>query len=341
MQQFKKINKGDKIGVCAPSMGCGEEFYYKNRSDYATKVFEKLGHEIVFTKHCFGNTFARSCDAKTRAEEFEQLFFDKDIKGIISMAGGEFELEILPYLNFNKIKKAENKFFQGFSDNTCLSFLLATACDKTSVYGSNYCAFGMKKWHKSIQDNYDYLCGKEVEQLSYKKYEVESDRKTLGKELNGYNLTEKTQPKILSGEKEVNLSGIVIGGCLDILSHICGTKFDKTKEFVKKHKDEGIIWFFESCDLNVLEQLRCIWKLKNAGWFEGAKGFLIGRPLNKEPLFGCDYKDANYEHLKDLNVPVVIDLDIGHTSPNWFIINGGKAQFSCNKKGAKIKFEKI
>ena len=113
----------------------------------------------------------------------------------------------------------------------------------------------------------------------------------------------------------------------------------EVKDFVKRNKDKGIIWFFESCDLNVLEQLRVIWKLKNAGWFEGVKAVLIGRPLNTTPLFDYDYKQANYEHLKDLNVPVVIDLDIGHTSPNWTIVNGATTHFTFDGKKAKIMFE--
>ena len=159
MQNFEPLKKGDKIGVCAPSMGCGEG-YYQKRCDNAVKNFKKLGHEIVFTENSFGNVLARSSDAKTRAKEFEQLFFDDQIKGIISMAGGEFEMEMLPYINFDKIKKAKNKFFQGFSDNTCLSFLLATLCDKTSVYASNFCNFGMKKWHKSLKYLYLFYRGR-------------------------------------------------------------------------------------------------------------------------------------------------------------------------------------
>ena len=340
MQNFKNLTQNGKIGICAPSLGCDEHFYYLNRCKNAVKNFNKLGHEVVFTEHCFGNKMGRSADARIRAEEFEKLFFDDSVEAIISMAGGEFELEILPYLNYKKLKKAKNKIFQGFSDNCCLSFILTTMCDKTSIYGHNLFTFGMKKWHKSIQDNYNFLIGKEVEQISFNKYEIESNRKVEGNELNGFNLTEKTCPTILSGESQIELSGRIIGGNLDVLSCICGTKFDNVKSFIKKYKKDGIIWFFESCDLSVLDQSRAIWKLKNTGWFEGAKGFLIGRPLKKETMFDVDYLQANYENLKDLDVPVVIDLDISHTSPNWFMVNGGKATFNCNKKQAKIKFVK-
>ena len=104
MKYFEFLKKGDKIGVCAPSLGCGDADYYKKRCQNAVNNFNKKGIEINFSEHAFGNTNGRSSDAKIRAREFEQMFFRDDIKGIISMAGGEFMLEILPYINFKKLK---------------------------------------------------------------------------------------------------------------------------------------------------------------------------------------------------------------------------------------------
>lgn len=339
MQYFEFLKKGDLVGIVAPSMGAGQEDYRINRVNQASRQFKKKGINTIFCDNAFNNFNARSSDAKTRAEEFEKFFFDESIKGLISVAGGEFELEVLPYLNFNKIKNAKNKFFQGMSDNTCIGFLLPTICDKASVYASNFSTFGMKKWHSSIENNFNFLCGKNAIQLSFKKMEIESRRHEKGRELDGYNLTQKTNPKILTGEREVKFSGRIVGGNLDILSHICGTKFDNVKNFIKKYKDDGIIWFFESCDLNVLEQSRCIWKLKNAGWFENAKAFLIGRPLNTQELFDCNYMQCNLENLKSFNVPVIIDLDIGHTAPTWYVLNGAIAHFEMKNNVAKIDYE--
>lgn len=338
MEYFNFLTKGDTIGIVAPSMGVSDPSR-KMSCDNAIKNFNKKGINIKFSDNCFNNNYARSCSAETRASEFENFFLDNNLKGLISIAGGEFELEVLSHINFNKLKKAPNKFFQGMSDNTCLGFTLATICDKASIYSSNLLSFGMKKWHSTLTDNFNFLCGNVCTQISNKKMEVESKRREPGNELCGYNLTKKTHPKILMGDKEIKFSGRIIGGCLDILSHICGTKFDNVKNFVKKYKDDGIIWFFESCDLNVLEQSRCIWKLKNAGWFENAKAFLIGRPLNTESLFDCSYEDCNLENLKSFGVPVVIDLDIGHTAPTWYIVNGAIANFEMKNNVAKINFE--
>lgn len=342
MKYFEFLQKGDKVGVCAPSLGCGELDYYKLRCENAVKNFDKKGIEIEFSKHAFGNNKGRSADAKTRANEFEQMFLNKDIKGIISMAGGEFMLEILPYINFEHIKTQQNKFFQGFSDNTCLTFLLTTLCDFATIYGANFPSFGMKKLELGLKDNFNFLFGKNKKQTSFSKMESNDDfRHNSGHELEGYKLDTKTNPVCLTGQENVNLSGRLLGGCLDVLTCICGTQFDKVKEFTQNYKKDGILWYLESCDLSVPAQCRALWQLKNAGWFENAKGIIIGRALNKETAFDYTYFEANLEHLKDLGIPVIIDADIGHTNPTWYLVNGSLATFKFSKNKAIIDFKLV
>lgn len=339
MKYFNFLKKGQKIGVCAPSMGC-DNGWRKTRCDNAVKNLNKLGFEVEFSPHAFGNNKARSCSASERAKEFEEMFLNDDISGIISMAGGEFMVEILPYINFEKLKKAKPKFFQGYSDNTCLTFLLTTICDIATIYGKNFGTFGMKRLHKSLKQNIDFLIGKNYLQLSYNKYESDADYKKENRTgLECFNAKTKTQPVILTGQKEVEFRGRLIGGCLDILCGICGTKFDKVKDFIKKYKQDGFIWYLASCDLNVLAQTRALWQLKNAGWFEGVKGFILGRALNQETLFDYNYFEANLEHLKDFNVPVVINADVGHTNPSWYMLNGSIATFKFKNSKASIQFD--
>ena len=60
-----------------------------------------------------------------------------------------------------------------------------------------------------------------------------------------------------------------------------------------------------------------------AGWFDTAKGFLIGRNANafKKEEFGLNRFNA-IDVLKDLNVPILIDVDLGHLPPTMPIICG-------------------
>lgn len=53
----------------------------------------------------------------------------------------------------------------------------------------------------------------------------------------------------------------------DCLVNLLGTEFDKVQEFTEKYQDDGIIWFLESCDLNVMSIRRAVWQMKHADGF--------------------------------------------------------------------------
>lgn len=336
--KYPEFLKKGKIGVCAPSLGCTIDPYLK-RCENAIKTLTKKGHEIAFSESCFEQEKCRSATKEIRAKEFEETYFREDIDAVVSMAGGEFMMEILPHINFNKIKNAKPKFFMGASDNANLTFLLPVNCDVASIYGVCFPTFGMKKWHKAVQDNYDLLTGKKLSFSSYKKYEIENPhKKEEGHELDGYYCTEKVKWEILTGEKEVNLKGRLIGGCLDVLTHLAGTKFCKIDDFNKRYKDDGIIWYLESCDLNVLEQARSLWFLRENGWFKNVKAFLIGRPQLTETMMDIDYKEAVLSQLKEFNVPIIIDIDVGHVAPSIPMLNGSVAKVQVKGGVGNIEF---
>ena len=71
---------------------------------------------------------------------------------LISCGGGELMCEILGYVDWDKIVKAEPKWFMGYSDNTNFTFLLNTIADTASVYGPCAAAFGADKLHNSQLD---------------------------------------------------------------------------------------------------------------------------------------------------------------------------------------------
>ena len=325
------------IGVCAPSFGSTIEPYI-SRLNNAIKTMEEKGHKVVLTDSVRKMRKARSASAKTRAKEFLELYNDETVDVIISEAGGELMCEILDHIDFDKLKESDPKWFLGFSDNTNLAFLLPTLSDVASIYGVCFPEFGMNPWYKTINDTYLMLKGEKLITSNLPKYETISLKKEPGNELASYNLTEKSIWSNLSKEDVFKVEGRVLAGCLDILAMLCGTKYDKVKEFNEKYKDEGIIWFVESCDLNVLSQLRAFWQLKHAGWFKNAKAIIIGRANIKEEMFDINYKEANFSELKSLGIPIVIDADFGHVAPSFPIISGGYAKVDYKKGKCKIEY---
>ena len=338
MKYSDNLKKGATIGVVAPSLGLVIEPYLM-RAHSAIKKFESLGYKVKLCNSLFKCEDFRSADAATRAKEFMDMYLDEEVDVVFSAAGGEFMTEILPYIDFEKLKKAKPKYFIGFSDNTTLTFTLSTIADVAAIYGNHFPEFGMTEWHSTLIEQMEYLEGTRREFDSLDSYESESLKKIEGMGLSSYNLTEQPDLCCLTGEKEFSIKGRLIGGCTDILLCILGTKFDKTKEFLARYKEDGFIWFLESCDLNVCAQSRAFWQMKNADWFEGCKAIIIGRPRDREEVFGIDYKKANIMHLKDLGVPVLINADFGHFAPINPMISGAITQITFKDEKLNMKYE--
>lgn len=331
MRYPKFLPSKGTIGFAAPSFGCATE-PYKSSFDNALAKFKRKGYSVKLGPNCYASKgIGISNSPELCAQELEDMYTGADSDVLISCGGGELMCEILDYLNFDHIRAAEPKWYMGFSDNTNFTFLLTTICDVASIYGPCAGTFGMRRWHKSLQDAFDLLTGEKLSVGSYGKWEIEGLRDE-DNPLAPYNLTEKTIIKsyIPDGGDSAAFSGRLVGGCLDCLVHFAGTKFDRVSEFSERYADDGIIWYLEACDLNVFSIRRSIWQLVNAGWFEHVRGFLIGRPrLFGEDMMGLDQYSAVTELLKRYNVPIIMDLDIGHLPPMMPLINGSIANVSC------------
>ena len=230
-------------------------------------------------------------------------------------------------------------WYMGFSDNTNMTFLLPVLCDTAAIYAPCAPAFGMREWHKSIHDAFGLLTGTVSEVRGYNLWEKES-LKTEENPLEPYNVTEKRETKYYNcNGNKAELSGRLIGGCLDCLSTLTGTKYDKVAEFNERYKEDGIIWFLEACDLNVMGIRRALWQLAHAGWFKYVKGFLVGRPYCfGEEIFGLDQYKAVTGILDEYNVPVIMDLDIGHLPPMMPLVPGAKADILADGNNISVKF---
>ena len=345
------LSENGTIGFIAPSFGCNIEPYqsaFKN----ALKTFQEKGYQTKLGPNCFeGSGIGISNTPEKCAQEFMDAWQDGDSDILISCGGGELMCEILPYVDFDKIKNTPAKWFEGYSDNTNLAFLLATICDTAAIYGPCAPAFGMEPWHASLEDAFSILTGDSACKADtdggaisftvrgFDLYEIES-LKDEEHPLVPYNVTQPVIRKRFL-DHDTAFSGRLVGGCLDILCMLCGTKYDQVKAFNERYADDGVIWFLEACDLNVLSIRRAIWQLSEAGWFANAKGFLIGRPLNGEALFGLDQYDAVTKILEKYNVPILMDLDIGHLPPMMPLIEGSMADVKMTGNDLSITMHLI
>lgn len=331
MRYPRNLPAGGTVGFPAPSFGCAAE-PYRTAFEHALKKFEGMGYKTIpgpNARAALGVGISNT--PQECAREFMEMYLSADSDCLISCGGGELMCEILPYLDWEKLAGAPPKWFMGYSDNTNLTFLLATLADTASVYGPCAGSFGMEPLHGSLTDALGILTGKKSSVESYGLWEKDS-LKDETNPLAPYNLTEKLEMHSYIGREpseNVGFHGRLLGGCLDVLANLAGTPYDRVREFAERYQEDGIVWFLEACDLNVFGIRRAMWQLDQAGWFRYVKGFLVGRPANGETMINLDAKEAILQVAGSKGVPVVLDADIGHRPPMMPLVVGSVAEVTA------------
>lgn len=329
MRYPEKLKIGDTIGICAPSSGTVEPEKLE-KLDKAIEQFKELGYKVIETASVRKDVQGRSAEGVVRAQEFMELWENKDVKLIIYAGGGDFLMEMLDYIDFSELKKSKPKWTQGFSDITHLSFLLNTICDMPSIYCENVKDYGMATWHKNLEDALKIASGEEIIQTSFEKYQDQKEDNADGT----YNLTNEVKWNNITGEEKIEIKGRTIGGCLDCVETLIGTEFDKVKEYVEKYKNDGIVWFLECYEMNTPLLQRILWKMKHAGYFKYCKGIVFGRSLMMREDYDVSEEQAILEAIGDLDLPIITGADIGHVPPQLAITQGAILKVtSQNGKG--------
>ncbi len=334
-----KINKGECIGVTATSAGL-DDIRDLNKLENAIKNINNLGYKVIETPNVRLKDNFVSSSGKQRAEEFLRLWNDNSIKYIIAARGGEFLMEMIPFLSKMYISMDKPKWIQGFSDTSLLLFYLTTNFNLATIHASNFSTYGMKNLHSSLLKSIEFVSNIDIPlvQENYKLYEEECLYRQDGMELEPFNLTKEVVYKNLYNREYDKFEGRLIGGCIDVLKIIIGTEFDNTLDFCNQFND-GMIWYLENCEMSIFDFYRSLWQMKNAGWFKNSNGFLIGRTRANIKVDDFSYEDVLHNIFDDLNVPVIYDVDFGHVAPQWTMINGSYANFEYKNGSGLIKQE--
>ncbi len=344
MRYPKSITKGGSIGFLAPSFGCNIE-PYKSAFNNALEKFQNMGYQVKLGPNCYaGEGVGISNKPEKCGAEINEMFQSTETDVLMSCGGGELMCEVLPYVDFTQIAENEPKWYMGYSDNTNLTYLLTTLTDTASIYAPCAPAFGMEPWHPSLDDAFGIMTGETKTVKTYGKWEKES-LKDPENPLVPYNVTEDVQIRTYVGDElqhpdaNVSFEGRLIGGCMDCLVNLLGTRFDKTTDFLDRYKEDGFVWFLEACDLNVFSIRRAMWQMEEAGWFNHVKGFLIGRPLNGSTMFGLDAYEAVLAVAGKKNVPVIFDVDLGHLPPMMPIVCGSYGEIKVQNNDVQVSMK--
>ncbi len=347
------LKAGDTIGITAPSYGAAIE-PYSLLIDISEKNIKERGYKILEGKTArLGDGIGISTDPRVAAKELVEFYKREDINAIISAGGGELMNETITHVDFDELKAYKPKWFVGYSDNTNFIFPLVTTTGVQGIYGPCISGFA-KVWEDTEKDTFALLEGTKSSFKGYDRF-VEPSEEEQGQIVEytdeylraPYSFNANRQlvsfiPEggrlIPAGDRPIEMKGVLLGGCLDILVNMVGTRFDRMAEFNRTNPE--VIWVLEACDLTPMDIRRSIWNLREAGWFENARGFVFGRPRTswKKNMLGADQYNAATEVLGEMGVPVVMDAEIGHIDPMLPVVMGAMADISVKDNNLLLNY---
>ena len=317
------LKENDLIGICAPSKGVGHKL---DELEESLEVIRQNGYRIRETESVRKNS-DRSASAKKRARELEELVVDPEVSAVLCAAGGDYMLEMMPYVDFEKIRE-NPKWIIGMSDPTNILYTVTTKLDIATLYGFNGAGFTLKAG-RAQNTFFRYLKGSTVKQNSYGRY------LSFLNEINGIRHFEKVR---WIAKKDMKIEGRLIGGCIECIEKLIGTSLDETGAFLERRKGDGIIWYFDIFSMSAYDFYLTLLQYRNAGWFKYCKGVLIGRvafPRVDDPKL--DYIKAADKALG--KIPHICEMDIGHTSPGMTLINGALCRVEYRDGKGSISFQ--
>ena len=318
----KYLSDNDTLGVTACSCGVLKKI---NKYEDSINNVKSVGKFNIIETSNVRTDGVVSSDRYTRKNELESLYKDDNVKAITIASGGDFLSDMLSILDYDTIRN-NVKWLCGSSDPTSLLFTVTTNLDSATIYSPcNMSGFNISPLHESYVNYFEILKGNLVKQCKYDTYEGESFTDEMD-----------TPNEWLNINGNVDESGILIGGCIDSLKDVIGTKFDKTKEFIDKYKDKGIIWYFDIFSMTSEGLYNTLVQFRNAGWFDNCKAILFSKVCIPNT-----YVDMTYEELIEKAIPdikVIYKFDVGHVKPSFTMINGSYVRVVSNENEGYLEY---
>jgi len=308
-----RLQSGDEIRVIAPARGI--KIIGQDTRDIAQKRFEKMGYKVSFATNATDDNWDMlgSTSIEKRVADIHEAFKDTNVKAIFTIIGGANSNQLLSYLDYDLIK-SNPKIFCGFSDITALLNGIYAQTGLVTFSGPHYSSIGMLNGCEYTLENLQIM-------LSGKRKNNVSPSKEWSDDLWFLNQEERT---FIPNEGYWNIhngyaSGTIVGGNLCTFTLLLGSKY--RPEF----KPDTILFIEDTEKSDIAEFERDLQSLLYQPDFGNVKGLVIGR-FQKGSKVSREQLEFIINTKKELvNLPVIANVDFGHTTPLLTIPIGGTA----------------
>jgi muramoyltetrapeptide carboxypeptidase len=293
----KRLAAGNTVALVSPASATFQSVDVQ----IARESLEAVGLTVRLGAHMMERHGYLGGGDKARAADINALFADTDVAAIHPIRGGWGSSRLLPYLDFDVIRR-NPKIVLGYSDITALLLSIHARTGLVTFHGP----IGMGRWDEFSIDYYKRVLF-DGETVTYQNKRELSERNALAP-------TEFRVQTITPGTAR----GRLLGGNLTVLTAIVGSPY-------LPDWDNAIL-FTEDVHEEPYRIDRMLTQLKLAGVLGRLKGFVFGSCSE------CDPGEGNYgvltleeifdDHIKPLGIPAWQGAMIGHQQPQWTLPEG-------------------
>ena len=145
-----KLVRGDTVRVIAPA----RSRTMVNEHDHSALIeqrFARLGLRLTFGEHVDDDDDFRSAPVAARVADLHAAFADPDVAAILTVIGGFNSNELLPHLDWELIT-ANPKIFCGYSDITAVQNAILARTGLVTYSGPHWSSFGMRDHFEKTLD---------------------------------------------------------------------------------------------------------------------------------------------------------------------------------------------
>ncbi|MFH0712910.1 MAG: S66 peptidase family protein [Candidatus Jorgensenbacteria bacterium] len=320
-----KLKAGDEVRVIAPSRSLA--IISEESRKIANDRFLSLGLKLSFGKHSEEKDEFSSSNVKSRVEDLHDAFRDKNVKAIITVIGGFNSNQLLKYLDWDLIKN-NPKIFCGYSDITALNNAIFAKTGLISYSGPHYSTFGQELYFDYTLE-YFKKCLFSENQLAIIPSEQWSD--------DSWYKNQRERNLIKNGGffviNEGTASGTILGANLCTFNLLQGTEYFPNLQ-------DSILFIEDDEELLPHTFDRDLQSLVHLPSFGGVKGIVIGR-FQKASGITNELLVKIIKTKNDLDkLPVIANIDFGHTDPKITFPIGGEASLIVEGKSIKLELTK-
>jgi muramoyltetrapeptide carboxypeptidase len=290
----KRLAAGDTVALVAPANATFKTIELQ----IAKESLEALGLTVRVGGHLLDRHGYLAGHDKDRADDINQFFRDQSVRAVLPIRGGWGSSRLLPYLDFDAIKR-NPKIVLGYSDITALLVPIHARTGLVTFHGPN----GMGRWD-------EFSVG------WVKRVLFDGEAVTLENPHDKGEFLVQTENRIQTITPGT-ARGRIVGGNLTVLTAIMGSPY-------LPDWDDAIL-FLEDVGEDIYRIDRMITTLKLAGVLRKIRGFIWGTCSECEPGEGygsLTFEEIFDDHIKPLKIPAWQGAMIGHRMPQFTIAEG-------------------